>query len=879
VLRPVACAVGIALIIGAPALAEDNLSQGGAPAFDVEILKNRGIDPKLAELLSQSSRFLPGREKVTLFVNGDRVGQLYATFDAQGKLCFNTSLLKTAGLVVPTETVEPQEQVAEMEEKTVTSSDASSNDSTDEKESSDSSAYSTVLSHAAGPVSFWAVPQGELNNNEEASDAGGECYDFIAAWPQTEVDLRPGKQEVHLVVPQEALQAGGKDISRYHTGGTAALLNYDALTMQNHASSSRSQFSSLSTEAGLNIGDWALRSRHNMIEQNGERTRQHLYTYAQHTVLPLQSIVQLGQIDINSPLFAGAPITGVQLLPDTALLPGNNGGVVIEGLAQTSQARVEVKQNGLLIHSTVVPAGPFTLQDIPLLRVNTNVDVTVYESDGTQHTSSVPAASLRRVNFSVRGWSLAAGKVRQTGEGSTKEPGVMAVSNDWLMGNYSLLTSGLMLSEDYRSTGVVIDSVFGQETTLSIGTVFSQATEEDKKGMQNSLAVSTRISEKITANASATRQSQGYRDLMDTLENRSSEPFNPADPDAFWREKDIDNSDTQLSAGVNWSVPRFGGGGINFVQSKASDGEWGRTLSLSWALSFYRATFSTTYQKELKGDNGDSLFLSLSVPLGENRRLQTRASRSNGNDMRLSTTYNESLGESLNYSLSASRQGADNGTDLSGNLSATPRYAQLNLGYAENGNDSRNYNAGLRGALVLHREGITPSPNQIQDTFGIVSVGDEAGVQIRTPGGAVWTDAGGRAVVAQFSSWKENQIEVVTNTLSRNTDIDNGYKKVEVGRGSVSRIDFNIVKVRRVLLDARFADGTPIPKGASVLDKENNYLTTVVDDGHIFLQDAGEQVLRVNLPGGDSCRLSFQLPEKPETESYFENASAVCNKM
>lgn len=133
-------------------------------------------------------------------------------------------------------------------------------------------------------------------------------------------------------------------------------------------------------------------------------------------------------------------------------------------------------------------------------------------------------------------------------------------------------------------------------------------------------------------------------------------------------------------------------------------------------------------------------------------------------------------------------------------------------------------------------------------------------------------------MVSQLSSYQNNQIEVVTSTLPRNTDIDNGYGSMEVGRGSVSRIDFNVIKVRRVLLDARFPDGSPVPKGASVFDKDGNYLTTAVDDGSIFLSDVGTQPLFVNLPGGNECSLTFELPEDADSTRYFENATATCTR-
>ncbi len=96
-----------------------------------------------------------------------------------------------------------------------------------------------------------------------------------------------------------------------------------------------------------------------------------------------------------SDVLSGIPITGVQLMP-TSGLQKDSTGVSVSGIARTSQARVEVRQNGRLIFNTLVPAGPFTLDDVPMVRNNVDLDVTVVESDGSSNHYIVPAASVKR---------------------------------------------------------------------------------------------------------------------------------------------------------------------------------------------------------------------------------------------------------------------------------------------------------------------------------------------------------------------------------------------------------------------------------------------------------------------------------------------------
>jgi outer membrane usher protein FimD/PapC len=858
-------------------------------AFDLGTLKSRGIDPKLAAFFSDSSRFLPGRQEVALYVNSDRIGTVLARFDNEGQLCFDKNLLDKAGLILPLEYTPVEAQTIDAYSAVPSVVEAVDTASGSETDVTVDKAATSVLAYAFDPISSWAKQPAPIVSASASESSGPEsaCYDFKAAYPQTEVDLRPGKQEVHLIVPGEALMPLARDFSDFSTGGVGGLLNYDVLTLSSQRGSARSNYSSLDTETGLNIGDWAVRSRQNWVEQNGLRSQAHLYTFAQRTFLPLQSIVQIGQVTMASPVFAGASITGLQILPDIALRPDAGTGATIEGIARSSQARVEVKQDGILIYNTVVPLGPFVLRNVPLLRGNSNVDVTIFESDGSRNAFSLPAASLHRASLSKAGLSVAAGKVRDVSDAGAQEPEVFTISNDWLVGSRHKLAAGLMLSPDYTSTGWVFDTVFSSDTSVSVSNVLAQAKKEDgenvnERGVQSSVTARTKLMERLTASGSVTHQSDGYRDLIDTT-NVDQKPVyqDPTDPDYLyhWKKEDTHhagNGRIQYSANLGLSTENLGGGSLGFVQSKSSTTDWSRTLSASWGKSFNRISVNATLQHDLTGDNGNAAFVSVSFPLGTNRSIQSRVSKSGTSDTQLGATYSETVNDQLNYSLSASQRGKGQGASLAGNVSALPRYSQVNLGYSKDGTDNSSYSVGARGALAFHKDGVTPSPYHIQDTFGVIKLGDEAGIKIHTPNGNVWTDGAGRAVVAQIPAYTVSKVEVATETLPRNVDIDNGYKTLQAARGAVSKLDFSVVKVRRLLLTAHDQSGKPLPKGASVMADDDTYLTTVVDEGKIFIEDTTHTHLVVNLPNGKQCSLKFELAEEADEDSYFEQAPAVC---
>ncbi len=789
-------------------------------SFDLDMLKERGLDPKLAEYFREAPRFSGGQHLVTLFLNGAKRGMLDARFDDQGGLCFNRELIEKAGLVLP------------------------------------------PPSFLIGVDAAVAVRSDAVIINSAATD----CYDFKAMFAQTEVELRPGRAEVALVVPAAALRASEVDFSGYGTGGTAGLFNYHVISLSNQSRGASHDYLSANTEFGFNSHGWMVRSRQSYTEQDGNSKSQSLYTYAQRTLVEHKSILQIGQINTASSVVGGAALTGVQIVPETALQRQLQSGARIEGIAQ-SQARVEVHQVGALIYSTVVPAGPFTLENISLLNGSADLIVSVIEADGSKRSFTVAAASLGKIPNAAPGYSFAMGKVRRFAGSSnddSRDPFVVTGSGGWVLDERHQLSAGAMLASGYQSTALSLDSAPVAGTYINMRVALSSAAAESVRGAQLSMSANTQMSEKLSVGFAMSKQTDGYRDLLETT---------------YARNADFDSRAlTQYNASLNWNDATLGGLSISYGHANAYNGAASQRFTASWGKTFQRATISANIERNISRDqrgSDNSFYINVSLPLGK-RSVRSYLNNSGGKS-RLGTSVSEQVNDYVNYRVSTEHHSASNDTDVSGNLALLPRYAQLNLGYARSGSGSTSYVGEMRGGVALHDAGVTLSPYPIRDTFGIIQVGDVAGVRINTPGGPVWTDAWGRAVMPYLPAYSKNKVEVATKSLPRNVDIKNGFKLVGAGRGSVQHLDFGIVKVRRVLMQAADMAGQPLAKGASVMSHDNQFLTTVVDDGKLFLSNGQlDGGVKVSLADGTQCALDFSLPEKPDVNLYFETANAVC---
>ncbi|WP_343587077.1 fimbria/pilus outer membrane usher protein [Herbaspirillum sp.] len=784
--------------------------------FDLDMLRERGIDPQIAEYFKDAARFRPGINIVTLFVNGQPRGRIDARFDDKGELCFDQNLLDKGGLKTP----------------------------------------------------------------EKTLPASAQCHDFKGAYPQTGIELRPGKEEVALVVPTDALRPNESDFSGFATGGSAALLNYDVITSRSQFGSSSSSFLGANLEYGFNTRDWIVRGRSMYSEQDRTSQRQHLYAYAQRTLVGYKSIFQGGQINILNSPFAAGPITGLQIVPETALSSSSLNNVMVEGIAQT-QARIEVRQNNALIYSTVVPSGPFALADLPLLNGTTDLDVTVIEANGAQRRFTVPAASLHDGNLGMqRGYSFALGKLRSLGNATGRQPWLATASGGWPLGRNSTLNAGLMGATGYQAASWGGNTQIGGHN-LSFQQRFSHASGEGERGTQFTLATNSILTASTSLGLSTTQHTLGYRDLNDTAIDQRSELAEqllltpgqaPTTQYARYR--------GQYTASLNWSNTLLGGFHLSYSRATLFYGQSTQRVMASWGRSFDNVSVNLNIEHQMGGTgtlggNANTFYLTVSIPLGK-RSVRSYVNNSGGYQ-RLGASYNERFNDYVNYTVTAERNQQTGDNDLSTQFAMLPRYAQANLGYARYGSGNTAYNGGLRGGMVLHQGGLTFSPYAVQDTFGILRVGDVSGVKVGTPYGPVWTDWKGQAVISQLPPYASTRLEIATKSLPRNIDIKNGLKVLDPGRGSVSHVDFDVLKVRRILLNAKSPDGQALPKGAFVLDADNQFVTTVVDDGQLFLLNgvpAG--ALRVILPDEKSCVLQYSLPSAPDPNMFYETADAVC---
>lgn len=693
---------------------------------------------------------------------------------------------------------------------------------------------------------------------------GSACLGFIADYPQTVIEQDPASLSLALVVPTDALRPAVLDVSGYQTGGFAGLLNYDLTGLHNQFGDDSSRFASANTEVGFNAGDWIVRSRQVQTWQDKVSRTAHLDAYAQRTFAAQQAVFQAGQISLYNPVLSGTQITGAQVLTETAL-QDQNQGATINGIAN-SPAQVEIRQNGTLIHSTVVPAGPFALTDVRRLNSRSDVEVTVKESLGDERRYTVPAGMLG-LGLPAPGYSVAAGRVRQIGDSDGAEPWV--VSGGW-SGNLHpqvSLGGGVLVADEYRAAGVNLGWLPWQDSQLQFSAQAAQASRNGaERGVQTDVSWSQRFNERWAITTAGSWRSLDYRDLEESTYTR------------YTRDQERSRYRDQQSVTASWAHPWLGAFSAGVSRSASYAGYSSSRALASWGTTIRGVSVSASAEWQVGGrqQNDDSIYLNISLPLGENRRARAWA-RNTGGEHRIGAGISEQLNDQLSYRVGVERDSRDREVEASVGVSALPWYSQLDLNYTRSDDQRSSYQGGARGGVVVHGDGVTFSPYPVRDTFALMSVGDMAGIKVNTPSGPVWTDWQGQAVVPQLSAYGRSPVEVQTRSLPRNADISNGLAVISAGRGAVDTVQFGVAVTRRALLNVTTEDGRPLPRGAAVSTGDGEFVTLVQEGSQVFLPNVLDtRPLWIKAPGQARCRLDFTLPHNGDPEVYFETAPARC---
>lgn len=721
-----------------------------------------------------------------------------------------------------------------------------------------------------------------------------------------------GTQKLSLNIPQAYMQAHGRDYispELWSEGIPAAMVNYNFTG--NKAKSPHgvsSDIAYLNLQSGINLGAWRLRDNttwnYSSSKNSHENNWQHVNTYLERDIIPLQSRLTLGDSFTDSDIFDSVNFRGIKLAKTDSMLPDSERGYapVIHGVARTT-AVVTVKQNGFEVYQSTVSPGPFVIKDIYSASNSGDLLVTVKEADGSVQSFTIPYSSvplLQREGYLK--YNISAGEFRSGNSQQSHPDFVQASLLQGLSAGWTIY-SGTQLSNHYKSVNAGIGKNLGGWGALSADLTYAKTTlYDDSEHTGQSLRV---LYSKALTDWGTNLQLVGYRYSTKGYYSMS---------DSTWKAMSGYSVDTNTLTGersvvdaYNLNFNKKGRFQLSLTQKAGSAGTlfasgseqtyWGtdskdQQLQAGYSGNITDISYSVTYAltKTAWVDGTDkSIAFNISIPFSHFMQSNTQsifrnasASYNMTNDMKGHSIHQAGIygtlleDQNLSYNL---QKGYSNTTSGSGGSTYASMYyrggyGNTNINYSDN-SGSRQLYVGQSGGILLHSQGVTFS-QPLNDTVILVRAPGAKNVSILNQTG-VKTDWRGYAVLPYATDYRNNRVAIDTNSLANNVDVDDAVTTIVPTHGAVVAADFNTHVGVKLLLTLTH-NGKAIPFGSNVTAVDNNNSSIAGDNGQVYLTGMplkGSVKVSWGDEASQQCLATYQLTEL-NTNKLLSYATAEC---
>ncbi|GCK84142.1 fimbrial usher protein FaeD [Escherichia coli] len=666
----------------------------------------------------------------------------------------------------------------------------------------------------------------------EGYDATRQCYVLTKA-PSVKVDFDVSTQSLALSIPQKGLVKMPENVD-WDYGTSAFRVNYNA-----NANTGRNNTSAFgSADLKANIGHWVVSSSAtgSTGDSGGNSATINMFT-ASRAIRLLSADLLVGKTSTGDSMLGSTGTYGVSLSRNNSMKPGNLGySPVFSGIAN-GPSRVTLTQNGRLLYSEMVPAGPFSITDVPLY---TSGDVTmkVTGEDGREQTQVFPLAVMNgQLSPGEHEFNLAAGL---PDDDSDMDGAVFAASYGYGLENLTLRT-GLVFNQDWKgaSAGMVVG--LGWLGAVSVDGAYASAKYRDgsHSGNKVQLAWSKQLETTNTGlRLSWSRRSEEYEDMSS---------FNPSE--VYSQVNQGRRVKDEWSAGISqpvgklfslslsgWQRSYYPASAISaHRQQKDSGKERGVTGTLSTQIEGVGVNLSWTGSRNAEGENNWSASASVSVPfmlLDRRYSSSTSVSTSKDGGTGFSTGLSGSLNDRFSYGFGGGRD-SDGGASsyLNASYSGDRAYLSGALNQSSSGGTSGSVSASGSVLAVPAAKDIMFS-RTTGDTVAVVNVKDTPGVKVTSGDGQTNSDGN---LVVPLNSYDWNTVTIDAGTLPLSTELTNTSQKVVPTDKAVVWMPFDALKVKRYLLQVKQRDGEFVPGGTWARDSKNTPLGFVANNGVLMI--------------------------------------------
>lgn len=686
----------------------------------------------------------------------------------------------------------------------------------------------------------------------------GNCERIGSRWPQAQVRVFPGTFRVEITLPEEAFDPD--KLRSEQRGGYAVMLNYDLYGNRTQGSYGNQQSWQAMLEPGLNISNWVIRNRSSYSKSEFGSQLDVYETSATRDFPNWGAFAQVGEFSAGGALSGGVPITGLQLSSERFQLSHATLLVPLQGTV-SSQATVEVKQRGQMMYRTLLPAGPFTLDNLGQASAGVETQVTVTDAEGYQQRFTV-TPSFGGGQDRQGGYQFAVGRYRIQGgqQDSASPPALLMGEKQFSLSGSRQMGVGGLASAKYQR--LAWQAGLGDElgNWLSGNVVYSRGRQQ---GMQLDAQGQVAVSQNLSLSLTAQYRTLGFRDADESLRQ------------PVGRAEEYSGSRLHYTGGLalSWNTQAWGAFTYSLSHERYYHDNtpgWMQTLAYNKRLGTAMLNLSVQSSPHDRA----VVYVGVNLPFGGgsvNSRLQLRRN----NQMTLGSSWQGAVGEQLSGTLDIARDSSGE-YQTSGNLSGNTAYTRLSLGASRSSQGTFSQSLISSGSMGVANGTWVTSPQRVGDTLVVVSVPGQSGTRVTGAGDGI-TDFAGDVLLPSATPYMPLKAQIDTLSLPLNLRLDSTALELELARGTVAKRQFRVTEVHQLLLTLRDEQGNILPTGASVHDEKGQLLGTLIGEGNLMLinEDIGKS-LRVRRVNSNECQVSYDVPTEFDPSVLYEERDAVC---
>ena len=538
---------------------------------------------------------------------------------------------------------------------------------------------------------------------------------------------------------------------------------------------------------------------------------------------------------------------GVQWGSNFALTPGfiSQPLPILSGVS-AAPSTVELYINDVLRQVSNVPTGPFAIDNFPALTGGGDARLVVRDLLGRETVITQPFfTSSQLLAKDLNDWSVEAGRLRLDLGTASGHYAQAFASGIWRHGFGNELTLESRIEGTRQSQNLGMGVVMGLPLQI-LGKAAWVASRDQSLGAGHQWVLGA---ERQSLQSGAYLQVQGasinFRQLG----------------------QEVTAAPTKLQVAGNFSYTtgKLGTFGFGFASVSRYDNPRVSTVSANYSIRVgERSNLSITASRAVAGATGNSLGVTLIVPLENNRVTTASATRRSGQqDVYVTAAQTPSPGNAFGWRALGGRQQGE--AHAEGGLYYSGRYGSLASDLSSSPSQTA-LRLGATGGMVL-ADGHVFVTRRLDDSFAVAEVAGFQNIGIGLGSNVLThTDEQGVALIPSMSAYQSNSIRIDPRELPVSAEIDSIEQIAVPAWRSGVKVIFPVRTGRAALIKIVFDDGEPAPAGAVVRiegDKEEFY---VARRGEAFITGL-QPVNRVLLTWNDrQCRFDVTLPTETKDE-------------